>query len=159
MALSTVRREGEVKLSLGMRKAAGLRAGRAVWLVSGLASWRSKLRHGGHLTLPLHLRKAEHLEEGDLIEIEPLRPGVVGVKHAEWQPTYGLPLAEKAEDQAWFWTEEWLEGEREATDQLVQGRVRSFATDEDFLDSLNGHKKTGPRGTRRRKRLFRRKVT
>ena len=41
-----------------------------------------------------------------------------------------------AEDQAWFWTEEWQAGEREAEADLAAGRYESFDTMEDLIDDL-----------------------
>ncbi|MDR7087602.1 hypothetical protein J2X11_002441 [Aeromicrobium panaciterrae] len=40
-------------------------------------------------------------------------------------------------DQAWFWSEPWQRGEREASDDLAAGRVESFKNSESFLDSLS----------------------
>jgi hypothetical protein len=39
-------------------------------------------------------------------------------------------------DQAWFWTREWLEGEREADADLATGRFRRYESDEAFLAHL-----------------------
>jgi hypothetical protein len=44
--------------------------------------------------------------------------------------------AERDPDQAWFWTEEWQAGEREADADIAAGRVTRFHSDEDFLRSL-----------------------
>ncbi len=41
-----------------------------------------------------------------------------------------------AEDQAWFWTKEWQEGERETEADLAAGRYQSFDTMEDLIDDL-----------------------
>jgi hypothetical protein len=35
-------------------------------------------------------------------------------------------------EQAWFWTEEWQAGEREAARQIAAGELTTFATDEAF---------------------------
>jgi hypothetical protein len=40
-------------------------------------------------------------------------------------------------DQAWFWTREWQEREREADKDLAAGRVTRFESDEDFLAELD----------------------
>ena len=48
-------------------------------------------------------------------------------------------------DQAWFWTEEWQAGEREAERDLAAGRVTHFASDEEFdaaLDALDAEADT-----------------
>jgi hypothetical protein len=40
-------------------------------------------------------------------------------------------------EQAWFWTREWQEKEREADDDLAAGRVTSYDTDAEFLAGLD----------------------
>lgn len=39
-------------------------------------------------------------------------------------------------DQAWFWTEEWLAGEREADADAAEGRLHRYEDPEDFLRSF-----------------------
>ena len=39
-------------------------------------------------------------------------------------------------DQAWYWTSEWQQGEREADADLAAGRTRVFGSGEEFLASL-----------------------
>ena len=41
-----------------------------------------------------------------------------------------------AEDQTWFWTEEWQSGEREAEADLAAGRYQVFDSMEDLLEDL-----------------------
>lgn len=40
-------------------------------------------------------------------------------------------------EQAWFWTREWQQREREADKDLATGRVTQFESDEDFLAALD----------------------
>jgi hypothetical protein len=40
-------------------------------------------------------------------------------------------------EQAWFWTREWQEREREADKDLAAGWVTRFESDEDFLAELD----------------------
>jgi antitoxin PrlF len=40
-------------------------------------------------------------------------------------------------DQAWFWTPEWLAGELEADAEIAAGRGTFYASDEEFLASLD----------------------
>jgi hypothetical protein len=40
-------------------------------------------------------------------------------------------------EQAWFWTRQWQEREREADKDLAAGRVTHFESDEDFLAELD----------------------
>jgi hypothetical protein len=39
-------------------------------------------------------------------------------------------------DQSWFWTEEWLAGEREADAQIAAGEGTFFASGEELLAAL-----------------------
>lgn len=50
----------------------------------------------------------------------------------------GVPMADPRDpDQAWFWTDEWQEKEREADEDITAGRVRHFDSDEAFLAALS----------------------
>ena len=40
------------------------------------------------------------------------------------------------EDQSWFWTEEWQDRYREATEDLAQGRYKEFEDVEDLIREL-----------------------
>lgn len=40
-------------------------------------------------------------------------------------------------DQAWFWTREWQEKEREADEDLAAGRGTRYESDKDFLAALD----------------------
>ncbi|MFI5274508.1 MAG: hypothetical protein ACHQ4H_15870 [Ktedonobacterales bacterium] len=44
-------------------------------------------------------------------------------------------------EQAWFWTPEWLAGEREADADLAASRTTRFDNDEDFLNALRDRAK------------------
>ena len=39
-------------------------------------------------------------------------------------------------DQAWFWTEEWQEGERKVDEYIAAGDFETFDSIEEFLDTL-----------------------
>ena len=75
----------------------------------------TKIRNKGQITLPADVRKLANLEDGDIV----LRPRKL------------IPAS-----QAWFWTESWQEGEREASRERAAGEGKIFRADEDFLDSL-----------------------
>ena len=99
---------------------------------------RTTLRAKGQLTLPEEIRAAARLEEGDLLEAEITEEGI-------------LLRPQKVIDatQAWFWTPQWQQGEREADADLAAGRVQTFNSGEDFLDALRARAKPA---ARRRKR-------
>ena len=44
--------------------------------------------------------------------------------------------AEHDPDQAWYWTPEWQEAEREAEEEIKSGQVDKYETGEDFLKTL-----------------------
>jgi AbrB family looped-hinge helix DNA binding protein len=86
----------------------------------------SIVRGKGQITLPAEIREAAHLEEGDPVEVEMTKDGI-------------LIRPQKVIDstQAWFWTPAWQLMEAEADVDLSTGRVETFETDEDFLASLD----------------------
>ena len=45
-------------------------------------------------------------------------------------------LAERDPDQAWFWTPVWQAAEREADEDIRAGRVETFATMDEFMNTL-----------------------
>ena len=64
------------------------------------------------VSIPKPIREALRLEEGDLIEVEE-RDGEIVM----------TPKKLIDAGQAWFWTREWQEGEREVDEDLRAGRV------------------------------------
>jgi bifunctional DNA-binding transcriptional regulator/antitoxin component of YhaV-PrlF toxin-antitoxin module len=93
---------------------------------------RTTLRAKGQLTLSDAIGKAAHLEEGDMLEAEVTADGI-------------LLRPEKRTDaaQAWFWTPEWQEGEREADADRAAQRGESFGSGEQFIDALRSRAKPG----------------
>lgn len=87
---------------------------------------RTTLRDEGQLTVPEEIRKAAHLEAGDSIDVELTDDGILL-----------RPVKTIDPDQAWFWTPEWQEGERQASADIAAGRVRRFARAEEFFASLD----------------------
>ncbi len=92
------------------------------------------LRAKGQLTLPDGIRKAAHLEEGDLLEAELTADGI-------------LLRPQKLIDstQAWFWSQEWQAGEREADADRAAGRVQSFSSEDELIGALRARAKTRKR--------------
>jgi len=86
---------------------------------------RTSMRAKGQITLPDDVRRAAHLEEGDLLEAEITADGI-------------LLRPQKLIDatQAWFWNPEWQSGERGAEADREAGRLTEFATGEELLESL-----------------------
>ena len=86
----------------------------------------SKVTRHGQITLPASVRKNLGVEEGDLIGIE-----VVDEK-AVLTPK---KLVDK--DQAWFWTKRWQEGEKEASEDIKAGRIKTFDSVEELIKDLD----------------------
>lgn len=84
---------------------------------------RKVTRHG-QITIPAALRKQVGIEEGDLVELQ------VREDHIVLTPK---KLIDKS--QAYFWTKEWQEAERQAQADIEAGRIEEFASvDELFAD-------------------------
>lgn len=96
------------------------------------------MRAKGQITLPDDVRRAAHLEEGDLLDAEITTEGI-------------LLRPQKLIDatQAWFWTADWQAGERDADVDGAAERVSVFTSGEEFLGALHQRKKP----TRRPKKL------
>ena len=73
---------------------------------------RVKVRPKAQLTLPEEIRRALHIGEGDEVEFAVQEDGTVTIRGYVSIPT----------DQAWFFTPEWLAGEREADEDIAARR-------------------------------------
>lgn len=86
---------------------------------------RAVVRSRGQVTLPREVRDALHVDEGDDVAF------VIEAGRVTMQGLKSIPA-----DQAWFWSDAWQAGEREATDQLVAGEGTVFDDGDAFLGSL-----------------------
>lgn len=86
----------------------------------------SKVTRHGQITLPASVRRKLGIEEGDLIEV------IVDDDKAVLLPK---KVIEKS--QAYFWTKEWQEAEKEASEDIKAGRVSTFETAEELLKDLD----------------------
>ena len=56
----------------------------------------------------------------------------------EMRQRSGLARPKKVpKDQAWFWTEEWQKGEREADEALARGEFKDFTNIEELIADLH----------------------
>lgn len=94
----------------------------------------------GQLTLPEEIRKAAHLVEGDMLEAELIDEGIL------LRPQKVIDAS-----QAWFWTTEWQEGEREADAQLAASEGETFESGEKILEALQALEKPAVAGARARR--------
>lgn len=85
----------------------------------------TKVTRHGQITLPSEVRRLLGIEEGDIMEI-----GVEGEK-VVMSPK---KLIDKS--QAYFWTERWQAGEREAEADIRAGRVKAFPSVDDLVREL-----------------------
>jgi AbrB family looped-hinge helix DNA binding protein len=99
---------------------------------------RTTVRAKGQITLPEDVRRAAHLQEGDLLDAEITEEGI-------------LLRPQKLIDatQAWFWTADWQSGERDAEADRAAEKIDTFASGEELIDSLRQRSKP----TRQRKKL------
>ena len=80
------------------------------------------------ITIPQDVFDALGLHPGDLLDVQVDSDGLRLV------PQKLVP-----KDQAWFWTEEWQEREREASNAIASGEVSGpFRTAEDLVRHLRG---------------------
>jgi antitoxin PrlF len=96
-----------------------------------LISARVKVRPKAQLTLPEEIRRALHIGEGDEVEFAVHDDGTITVRGYVSIPT----------DQAWFFTPQWLAGEREADEEIAAGRGTEHESADDMfahLDALAG---------------------
>lgn len=85
-----------------------------------------RLRRKGQLTIPDDVRRAVRLREGDYLAVS-VRDGAIILE----------PKTLVDSSQAWFWTEAWQAGEREASADVAAGRTTRFESDDEFLASLD----------------------
>jgi antitoxin PrlF len=90
-------------------------------------SARVKVRPKAQLTLPEEIRRALHISEGDEVEFAVHDDGTITVRGYVSIPT----------DQAWFFTPQWLAGEREADEDIAAGRGTVYESAEDMFAHLD----------------------
>jgi AbrB family looped-hinge helix DNA binding protein len=86
----------------------------------------SKVTRHGQITLPASVRKRLGIEEGDLVEIE-----------VRDETAMLIPKKLVDKNQAYFWTPKWQEAEREASEDIKAGRVKTFDSAEELIKDLD----------------------
>ncbi len=85
-----------------------------------------KVTRGGQITLPAAIRRAAGIDIGDYVEVNVTDEGLVlKAKH----------VIDKA--QAYFWSAEWQQAEREAQADLDEGRSQRFDSVEELIADLD----------------------
>ena len=89
-----------------------------------------KVRGKSQITLPRSVREALRIEEGDLLEMRTSQGQIV------------MRVKKLVDgEQAWFWTERWQRGEREAEADSSHRRTRKFKNATEAIKFLHGGKK------------------
>ena len=84
------------------------------------------LRPNGQLTLPADVRATLHAEVGDVFVAEVSDDAII------LRPKKLIDAA-----QAYFWTEEWQSGEREASAEIAKGQAKRVRSAEALIRDLN----------------------
>ncbi len=87
----------------------------------------SKITRHGQVTLPAAVRKRLGIQEGDIVEVL-----------VEDDRAILLPKKIIDKSQAYFWSREWQEAEKEASEDIKSGRVETFETAEQLIKDLDG---------------------
>jgi len=86
-----------------------------------------KLRRNAQITLPAAIRKAAHLEDGDVLDCE-VREGQIVLTPKK--------IIDKRD--AWFWSPGWQQAEAQAQKDIESGNVSEFESVDDLLAHLKG---------------------
>ena len=84
-----------------------------------------KVQKNKNITLPMWLIRRFHVAIGDFVRLQETRDGVL-LKPAK--------LVDPS--QAYFWTREWQEGERDAEEDIRKGRVKKFKSVKELMRDL-----------------------
>jgi len=85
-----------------------------------------KVTRGGQITLPAAIRRAAGIDIGDYVEVSVTDEGLVlKAKH----------VIDKS--QAYFWSAEWQQAERDAQADLDEGRSQRFDSVEELIADLD----------------------
>ncbi|MDI6768963.1 MAG: AbrB/MazE/SpoVT family DNA-binding domain-containing protein [Anaerolineales bacterium] len=87
-----------------------------------------QIRSNGQITLPTALRRKANLKEGDMLVADLEEDGSIRL----------TPQVAIDRSQAYFWTKRWQDGEREADDDLIEGRYQDFTSMDDLIADLSG---------------------
>ena len=99
-----------------------------------------QVRKKAQVTLPQSVRLELGIEEGDFLDIR-VRSGEIVIKVKK--------LVDK--DQAWFWTNRWQQGEKEAEEDIRAGRVQNFPDAKGAVVFL--HKEAGKKSSKANERV------
>jgi len=84
------------------------------------------VREHYQITLPLEIRKELPVDIGDPVEIYINKNGEIAIR----------PLKAIDASQAWFWTKEHQEAEKEAEEELLKGKSKKVKSAKELIDEL-----------------------
>jgi len=85
-----------------------------------------QIRSNGQITLPTSIRRQARVKEGDLLEVLIEEDGSLRL----------VPKIAIDRSQAYFWTERWQQGERQAEEDLHARRFKDFASMDELIQDL-----------------------
>jgi len=85
----------------------------------------TRMTRNGQVTLPAAIRREANVEEGDILTV-----------HLEADRIVLIPKKLIDKSQAYFWSEDWQEAEREAERDLAEGRVVAYETVDELIAGL-----------------------
>ena len=85
----------------------------------------SKVTRHGQVTLPASIRRKLGIEEGDIVEVM-----------VEDEKAVLIPKKIVDKSQSYFWTKEWQEAEKEASEDIKAGRIKAFKNVDDLIKDL-----------------------
>lgn len=88
---------------------------------------RATVRERGQVTLPAEVRAALHVGPGDELLFEVTDRGML---------VHGMKMIPA--ERAWFWTDDWQRGEREASRDIAKGRTRMYEDVDSMLRDIPG---------------------
>lgn len=86
-----------------------------------------RIRKNAQITLPAGIRKAVHLEDGDVLDCEAKEGRIILTPKK---------IVDKTD--AWFWTSDWQKAEAEAQKDIDSGKVKEFDSADDLIEDLRG---------------------
>lgn len=94
-----------------------------------------RVRHKNQITVPSGVAQQLQVREGDELEFAVNDRGEMVVRGFTSVPS----------DQAWFFTPEWLEGEREASEQIAAGQTDVYEDVDALFEGLSEEDESGER--------------
>ena len=85
-----------------------------------------KLQKNKNITLPMWLIRRFRIAAGDFVRLQETREGILLNPGKLIDPS-----------QAYFWTKEWQQGEREVEEERRQGKVKRFRSMKELVKDLD----------------------